>query len=96
MSLKAIGDKVIVIVDDYKATTPSGIVIPTGGTQDDPLYATVVSVGEGVYLKDGTLKPPSLKVGDRVILPRANFPEIKDGGQKYNVVTEANVLAQVV
>ena len=46
MSLKPLGDKVVIKVKEEEVTTSSGIVLP-GSAQEKPQQGTVVAVGSG-------------------------------------------------
>ena len=64
-NVKVLGDRIMVTVEVAKTETESGIIIaPT--SQDTPDTGTVVAVGVGKILNDGTNSPIPIKVGDVV------------------------------
>uniref|UniRef100_A0A8D0E5Z7 10 kDa heat shock protein, mitochondrial n=1 Tax=Salvator merianae TaxID=96440 RepID=A0A8D0E5Z7_SALMN len=61
-------DRVLVERCAAETVTKGGIMIPEK-SQGKVLQATVVAVGEGSKGKDGDLRPISVKVGEKVLLP---------------------------
>ena len=68
MTLKPLGDKVVVKQSEAEETTASGIVLPSS-SQEKPQYAEVIAVGPG-KVEDGKTIPMEVKVGDKVIYTR--------------------------
>jgi chaperonin GroES len=62
MAITPLYDKVVIrpLISDQ--TTSGGIVIP--GTADNSDRGVVVAVGEGHILRDGSIRPLRVKVGD--------------------------------
>ena len=94
--IKPLGDRVL--VQEYKTKeekkTASGIIIPETATADDVKMGKVLAIGEGLYTKNGSLIPMSVKVGDEVVLPPyGQGQEIKVGKEKYMLYREQELLA---
>jgi len=83
-SLKILGDRVLVRPDEAEKTE-RGIYLPEAA-QERPQRGTVVAVGEGRRLKNGTLLPPDVKVGDRVMYGRYSGNEVTVDGQKLLII----------
>jgi chaperonin GroES len=93
-NLKPLGDRVVVQPKAKEETTKSGIVLPdTAG--EKPQEGTVLSVGPGRTLDNGTKVELDVKVGDTVLFAKYAGTEIKLDGEEYLVVRESDLLAIV-
>jgi chaperonin GroES len=77
MNLKPIGDRIIVRRHEAEETTAGGIILPDAA-KNKPQRGTVLAVGPGKVLKDGSRKPLQLKVGDDVLFTTWAGNEFKD------------------
>ena len=66
LALQPLGDRVVVDRDESEETTAGGIVLPDAA-KDKPIRGTVVAVGTGRVLDDGSRSDFQVKVGDRVL-----------------------------
>ncbi len=85
-------DRVVIKRDDEK-TTAGGIVIPNTANNEKPTQGKVCFVGPGKTLKDGTIRPMTVKEGDTVLFSRYSGTEFKFDGEEYVVMKEEDVLA---
>ena len=92
--LQPLGERIVVEREESIEQTAGGIFLP-GGAQDKPSRGTVISVGEGRLLKDGTRSPLQLKPGDQVIFTSYGPDEIKLGEDEYLLMREDDVLAVI-
>ena len=76
--LAPLGDRVLVKKAPKEVQTASGIYLPTDSTKD-PNEGEVISVGPGERDVTGTLHVPSLKAGDKVLLPEYGGMKVKFG-----------------
>ncbi len=67
VKFRPLGPRVLVRFEDPETTSKGGIVIPDNALRR-PQEAVVVAVGSGRELPNGTRVPPSVKVGDRVLV----------------------------
>ena len=65
MTLKPLGDRVLVKPAPKEEKTSSGLYI-SSGAQEKPQRGKVVAVGEGKRDQDGTSIPVDVKAGDEV------------------------------
>ncbi len=91
-TLQPLGDRIVVEREESLETTSGGIVLP-GSARDKPSRGTVISVGEGRMLRDGTRSPLQVKPGDVVLFTTYGPDEIKLGEDEYLLMREDDVLA---
>lgn len=93
MTIKPLGDRVVVCAAEVEETTKSGLILP-GSAKEKPQVAEVVAVGPGGTV-DGKEVTMSVKVGDRVIIAKYTGTEIKCDGREYTIVRNDDILAIV-
>ena len=81
MSLKPLGDRVVLKQLVAEETTKSGIVLP-GQNKEKPQQAEVVAVGPGGVV-DGKEVKMEVKVGDQVIYSKYSGTEVKLDDEEY-------------
>jgi chaperonin GroES len=91
MKIRPLYDRIVVKRIDEQETTRNGIVIPDSA-KEKPQEGEVLAVGHGKRLKDGTLVPLDVKVGDRVLFGKYSGTETKVVGTEYIVMREDDVL----
>ncbi|KNF09586.1 10 kDa chaperonin [Gottschalkia purinilytica] len=92
MSVKPLGDRVVIKKVEVQEKTKSGIVLP-GTAKEEPQIAEVVAIGAGIT--NDEKKKDEIKVGDKVIFSKYAGTEIKVDGEEYTIVKLADVLAVV-
>ncbi|MBK5244363.1 MAG: co-chaperone GroES [Eubacteriaceae bacterium] len=93
MSLRPLGDKVVIKVKAEEVTTLGGIVLP-GSAQEKPQQGKVIAVGSGEII-DGKKVPLDVKVDDEVIYSKYSGSEVKIGEEEYLIIRQADILAIV-
>ena len=94
-NLKPLNDKILLKIEEVKYTTEGGLYIPDTA-RDEASEGTVISVGEGVTLQDGSIRPLTVKEGDRLLfLPNSGIP-IKLEGEDYRLIAIRDVLGKVI
>lgn len=100
MMLKPLGSHVIVSAVEKEQVTSFGIILPETGDKERPERGTVVAVGPGKILENGSREAMEVKEGDVVIFKKyaPDEVEVKDGGEtkKYLVVNASDIMAIVV
>lgn len=94
VSLQPIGDRIVVERESSEEKTSGGIFLPDSA-KNKPSRGTVICVGTGRLLGDGTRAPMQLKVGDRVIFTSYAPEELKVGEDAYLLMREEDVLAVI-
>ena len=93
MALKIVGDRVMIKIDEPE-TTEGGIHIPESA-QEKPQQGTVIEVGEGQRLDDGTLVSPDVQKGDKVVFSKYGGTEIDDEGEEYLILDSSQIYAKL-
>ena len=93
MTIKPLGDRVVIKMVETEETTKSGIVLP-GSAKEKPQYAEVVAVGPGGVV-DGKEVTMEVKVGDKVLLSKYAGTEVKIDGVEYTILRQSDILAKV-
>ncbi len=94
VTLKPLGDRVIVQPKAKEETTKSGIVLPDTASEK-PQEGTVLSVGPGRVLDNGKRVEMEVKQGDTVLFAKYAGTEVKLDGDEYLVIRESDLLAVV-
>jgi chaperonin GroES len=94
MSLKPLGDRVIVKAREKEEMTKSGIVLPDTASEK-PQEGSVLAVGPGRVLDNGKRVEMDVKPGDKVLFAKYAGTEVKLDGDDYLVIREADLLAVV-
>ena len=93
MTLKPLGDRVVLKFCEAEETTKSGIVLP-GQAKEKPQQAEVVAVGPGIVVDGETVKM-EVAVGDKVIYSKYAGSEVKLEDEEFIVVKQSDILAIV-
>lgn len=90
--LKPLADRVLVKVDEEETKTKGGILIPDTA-QKKSQKGTVMAIGSGKVLDNGTCLPFEVKVGDHVLFAKYSGVDIDEDGEKYLLLAERDILA---
>ena len=93
MTMKPLGDRVVIKNMEAEETTKGGIILATAA-KEKPLMAEVVAVGPGGNV-DGKEIVMQVKVGDKVIYSKYAGTEVKLDGVEYIIVKQGDILAIV-
>ncbi|MGY6276714.1 co-chaperone GroES [Methylomonas sp. MgM2] len=91
MSIRPLHDRVVVKRLENETTSAGGIVIPDSA-QEKPIVAEVAAVGFGKPLRNGDVRPMSVKAGDKILVGKYSGDEVKIDGIKYVVLREDDIL----
>jgi len=94
MNIRPLQDRIIVRRVEEEATTKGGIIIPDSA-KEKPLEGTVLAVGNGKVLEDGTVRAVDVKVGDRILFTKYAGSEVKLAGEEHLIIREEDVLGIV-
>ncbi|MGI6773007.1 MAG: co-chaperone GroES [Clostridiales bacterium] len=93
MTLKPLGDRVVVKFVEAEETTKGGIIL-AATAQEKPQIAEIIAVGPGGIV-DGKDVIMEVEEGDRVILSKYAGTEVKIGSDEYVIVRQSDILAIV-
>jgi chaperonin GroES len=96
MKLRPLGDRIIVRRTEASEKSRGGVILPDNA-KEKPQRGTVLAVGPGKMLKDGTRRALQVREGDRVVFTAWAGDEFKDKatGDAILVMHEEDVLAVV-
>ncbi len=90
--LQPLGDRVVVEREEAEQTTTGGIVLPDSA-QDKPSRGTILAIGDGRLLDDGSRGEMQVKVGDHVLFTAYGPQEIQIGDDTVLLMSENDILA---
>ena len=93
MSVKPLGDRVLVLPIEQEEVKKGGIIIPDSA-KEKPQEGKIVAVGPGKH-EDGKLVPLNVKKGDRVLYSKYGGTEIKIDGKDHLIMREDDILGIV-
>ncbi len=93
MTIKPLGDRVVIKSVEAEETTKSGIVLP-GSAQEKPQVAEVVEVGPGGVV-DGKEIKMEVSKGDKVLYSKYAGTDVKLDGEELIIVRQSDILAIV-
>lgn len=92
LSLKPLGDRVVVEPIEQEEVTAGGIVLPETA-KEKPQQGKVVAAGPGPRDEDGDHIEMDVKVGDKVLYAKYAGTEFKIDGKKLLILRESDLLA---
>lgn len=93
MTMKPLGDRVIIKNMEAEETTKGGIIL-AAAAKEKPVMAEVVAVGPGGVV-DGKEVKMQVKVGEKVIYSKYAGTEVKMDGEEFIIVRQGDILAIV-
>jgi chaperonin GroES len=94
MTLKPIGDKIIVEVIDEPEKSSGGILLPDTAKEKSQ-RGKVLAIGSGRILDNGQKVAPEVKVGDTVVYAKYGGTEFKLDGKELMILSERDIHAIV-
>jgi len=90
MKARPLHDRIIVKRFEEERVSEGGIAL---AAVEKPVQGTVIAVGRGKILEDGTIRPLDVTVGDRVLFGKGAGTEVKIGYEELLVLREEDVIA---
>lgn len=94
LSLKPLGDRLVIEPATREEMTASGIVLPDTA-KEKPHRGTVVAAGEGRRDDDGDRIPMDVQVGDEVLFAKYAGTEFQIDNKDLLILAEKDVLAVI-
>jgi len=92
VALQPLGDKIVVSRDESLDATAGGIFLPDSA-KDKPSRGTIIAVGTGKLLDDGTRGEMQVHKGDRVLFTSYSPETIEINDEEYLLLSETDILA---
>ena len=92
--IRPLQDRVIVKRLKEEEKTKGGLYIPDSA-KEKPVEGTVLAVGNGKVLEDGTVRRLDVKEGDRVLFGKYSGTEVKIDGEETLILREDDILAVI-
>lgn len=93
MTIKPLGDRVVLKSVEAEEVTKGGIVLP-GTAKEKPQVAEVIEVGPGGTV-DGKEVKMEVKQGDKVLYSKYAGTDVKLDGDEFIIVRQSDILAVV-
>ncbi len=94
MKMRPLQDRVIVKRVKEEEKTKGGLFIPDTA-KEKPVEGTVIAVGSGKVLEDGTVRKLDIKTGDRILFGKYSGTEVKLDGEEHLILREDDILCVV-
>jgi chaperonin GroES len=91
VSLRPLGDRVVVKTLARDAVTKSGIVLPDTA-KEKPQEGQILAVGPGKILDNGKRVALEVQVGQRVLFAKYAGTEVKIAGEEYLILRESDIM----
>ena len=92
--IEPLGSRVLIEPKENEKETASGILL-IKKVEETQQIGTVVAVGEGHVLDDGTRLPVYVNVGDTVMFAKYAGTAINSDGHKYLMMEERDLIARI-
>ncbi len=94
MKIRPLHDRVIVHRIESETKTKGGLYIPDTA-KEKPIEGTVLAVGNGKILEDGSVRALELKEGDHVLFGKYSGTEVKLDGEEHLIMREDDILGVI-
>jgi chaperonin GroES len=92
--LRPLGDRLVVKPSAREEMTKSGIVLPDT-VKERPQEGTILAVGPGRTLDDGTREPIEVAVGQKILFQKYAGTEFKLDEEELLILSQKDVLAVI-
>ena len=94
MSIRPLGDKIVIKVIEDAEQTSGGIFIPDSAKEKSQ-KGEVVAVGEGKTNEKGERDPMDVKVGEIVLFAKYAGTDVKVGNETLKIMSVSDVLGVI-
>ena len=90
MSIRPLGDRVLVKPLEEKETKRGNIIIPETA-KEKPMEGVIVAVGKGKVTDEGKLLPMEVKVGDKILYSKYGGTEVKISDVEHLIMHQDDI-----
>src|SRR3954453_18005825 len=94
MKFRPLHDRVVVRRIEAEEKTKGGIIIPDTA-KEKPQEGEVIAVGPGARDENGTVQPPDLQPGDRVLFGKWSGTEVRIDGEDLLIMKESDIMGVI-
>ena len=87
--LRPLLNRVLIQKPEATKVSKGGIILKN---QEQVSWGTVVAVGPGRTLENGTVRPVSVQVGDNVLLPEYGGSQVKMGDDEFHIYRDDDIV----
>ena len=91
MSIRPLHDRVLIKRIEEGETVKGGIIIPDTAKEKSQ-EGEVIALGAGKRLENGSIVPPAVKEGDRILFGKYSGTEVKVADQDYLILREDEII----
>lgn len=96
MTLQPLADQIIIRLPRQEAEKKvNGIILAATIQKDADTQGTVIAVGSGRLMDNGTRVPSEVSIGDKVIFAKYAGTEIADGEDRLLILKERDIMAVI-
>ncbi len=94
MSIKPLGDKIVIKVIEEEEQTSGGIFIPDSAKEKSQ-RGEIIAVGEGKLNEKSEREPMDVKVGEVVLFAKYAGTDVKVGNETLKIMSVSEVLGVI-
>ena len=94
MTIRPLGDKIVIKVIEDAEQTSGGIFIPDSAKEKSQ-KGEVIAVGQGKMNEKGEREPMDVKVGEIVLFAKYAGTDVKVGSVEYKIMSVGDVLGVI-
>ena len=94
VSIRPLGDRVVIKPANKEEVTATGVILPDTA-KEKPQKGTIIAVGPGRVLDNGTRQALEVAEGQIVLYAKYAGTEVKLDGEDYLILSEKDILAIV-
>ncbi len=94
VNIRPLGDRVVIKPANKEEVSAAGLLLPDTA-KEKPQKGTIVAVGPGRILDDGSRQAPEVSEGQTVLYAKYAGTEVKIDNEEYLILSEKDVLAVV-
>ena len=94
MNIRPLHDRVIVKRVEEDTMSAGGIIIPDAA-KEKPSRGTIVAIGNGEILENGTVRALEVKVGDVILFGNYAGTEFKADGEEFLYMKESDIIGVI-